>query len=495
MLHALDLHSLDAVVCDEIAIHASFLEERAASAPPTPDPQELEHLLRQNCRDLIAASYDHFQTAVLENPFGTVYEVQKQQAIAALKEELRVKAAAASSAEERQVYLNYARVAHLQFAQKAKQLDAVVAQCNQDVPEPQHYACSTTGYTSSSSGVCGGLAALSMGLLGMATRRTGGRKVSRGIPEPSQTLVPPESLSVSYTHGEDPLPVDGAEGVLVDDESAVVTLGFDLREDRPYSDHSGESRAAKAEADKVFVEWDETSGSGGENDQDIPTHPGIKVLPALPIAVPLDDNVGATEEVPKPKYVQLPSGSPRRSIIGILADAALYSTFAFAATATAALLIYNALTSSHPDVSPKHEVVASYTSHAPSVSPPESLQDSVPSPEQPSGITYSPAVAPAYDAENPAPWYQIEKADLSNNGRTLDLRLGPHLSMERRTVRLTYDVNGDGKADRTTYVDSQEQLTITVPGNIIDVGVGFRNEEQPGFIYHCSVRFERKNAV
>ncbi|MEK6867610.1 MAG: hypothetical protein AABX98_02190, partial [Nanoarchaeota archaeon] len=203
---------------DEIAIHSSVLEQRAASAPPTPDPRQLEQLLRQDCRDLIAASYDAFRTVALENPLRIVYEVQKQQAIAALKAELRAKAAAATSAEERQMYLNYARVAHLQFAQKARQLDALVALYHQDVPEPQHYLCSTTGYGPSSSGVCGGLAALSMGLLGMASQRIR-VKVARhngvaGSP-PSPTIVPPEPLSVMYS-SED---ITGDDGVIVDDDA------------------------------------------------------------------------------------------------------------------------------------------------------------------------------------------------------------------------------------------------------------------------------------
>ena len=285
------IHNLDELLFrDQIAIHADAFQDRAdrVSAPSTvPDPQHLEQLLRQDCRDLITSSYDAFHAAVLENPLGTVYEVHKQQAITALKEELRAKAAAATSAEERQIYLNYARVAHLQFAQKTKSLDAVVASYNQNVPEPQHYLCSTTGYGPSSSGVCSGLAALGMGLLGMANRRIEKKKAKNGVTglHSSPTIVPPEPLSVAYTHGQALPPVDDADGVIVDEPDAVISNGFDVREDRPYIDHSALSRQAKGEEDNVFVEWD-----------DPPTSPGRKAPAAVSSATFVPD-AESTEEV------------------------------------------------------------------------------------------------------------------------------------------------------------------------------------------------------
>ena len=95
--------------------------------------------------------------------------------------------------------------------------------------------------------------------------------------------------------------------------------------------------------------------------------------------------------------------------------------------------------------------------------------------------------APIFDVTNPTLQYQIEEVYVRNQGRTLDLRLGADLSSQGQTVRVRYDTNNDGKADHVKYTSAKPRVTITVPGNIIDVGVGLK--EATHFTYYSSVKF------
>lgn len=466
MIHSID----DLLIVDEMAIHASLEAHGSSSMQP---PLFSEHAIREQCRDIITNSYMTFASTVLENPVGIVYDVQKQSAIAALKDALRLKALAATSAEERQIYLNYARVAHLQFAQKAKQLDAVVVAYNQEVPSS--YLCSTTG--SQPSGICIGLAALSLSLLGMANKRSQKENVKPAAQDgdarsSSPTIVLPQSLSVVYTSGTHSTRTDGADAILVDSEDETEEgnngplTGIIVKDERNYIDNGAATLHAKAAEDKIFVEWDEP-----------PTAPGKEKI---------EEKYNTLEALPaaqqKPK---------RRGIFAPLA----YGAVALLTVATAAVVTLNTVTLSSPT---KYE-----TQIQPAVSSEaiaqevEISQEQIPPPQNvlPYTITYESTNAPHYDAKNLAPWYQIEKATIRDDGKTLDLRLGPYLSMDGRTVRVTYDTNNDGKADRVKYVDSAESLSLTVSGKVIDVGVGFIKEDSPGFTYHSSIRFDQKSSV
>jgi len=514
---------LDDIVYDEIAIHALFFEEQAASAPPAQDPHELEHLLRQNCRDLIAASYTSFQTAVLENPFGTVYNVQKQQAIAALKAALHAKAAAASSAEERQIYLNYARVAHLQFAQKAKGLDTAVASYHQDVPEPQYVRSLPSEQHRTSDDFPYFLAMAGVGRGGRKKRKKDGGRDESAL---GSNLAPvPDDSSPSSPTARAAVPLESGFTELVEFQDHQCS--------NPYSGGSGEGSVGDRIEIADITQPQLTPpvrpvASAVPYIEMPPADPSIDfvVLPLVPLPASVDDDTSDPPTAPGKsrsvlrgnqgsKVLQSLPGSPDKGYQNIQAlaaqqqraphsrflEKAVYSTLVAATVATAVVLGYTAPSSyvSTPSSGGQSSTPTVVVSSAPvePISSTQEYQEYIPASEVHSQntISYEQTTPPLYDAQNPAPWYQIKTAKLRNDGQTLDLRLGPHLSMEGRTVRVNYDNNGDGKADRTKYVDSQELLTITVPGTIIDVGVGFRNQEQLGFTYHSSVRFDDKNAV
>ena len=91
------------------------------------------------------------------------------------------------------------------------------------------------------------------------------------------------------------------------------------------------------------------------------------------------------------------------------------------------------------------------------------------------------------DVTNPTLQYQIEEGYVRNQGRTLNLSLGAGLSSDGQTVRVRYDTNNDGTADHVKYASAKPTLTITVPGNLTDVGVGLK--EATHFTYYSSVKF------
>ncbi len=419
----------------------------------------LEETIRQECRDLISASYDLFHAAVLQNPFGILYQHSKKQAAAALRKELYARAEAADSDKERKLYLNYARVAHLHFAQKTKELDKVVASHNLDAPEPQQYSCSTV--PSKPSGFFSYITTALSLLPLMAMLR--GRKGEEENKD-DDIIELPSAPDDNYNNG----------GVFtlntLNDNSSFPTNQIVISDRTGYVDCSHNNLDARPWDDETFT------------DEDEPTDYGYY---SCNVRVPQDS--AQHQSFQKREGWRFP-----RFLSRVVAN---HFTLTFALIgACFYTTVYPSLTYNVQQQRQEQEVVVyrtpasvpSSTLHHDSST---SVLDTSPITSTPAlshTISYDPIGAPAYDAQNPAQWYQIEKAELSNNGRTLDLRLGPDLSGDGKTVRVRYV---DGQFTRVKYLDAEASLSFNVPSNngrILDAGVGVRGNSS--FTYLSSVR-------
>ncbi len=562
-------------------------------------------VVRQECRDIITDFYTSFEDAYLANPFSQTYDSFKASRVSALKNYLKEKAASAHTAAEKQLYLNYARVAHLQFSQKEKAsgLQERILEYHLDAPEP--VMCSTVPYRDSDSSEFSYLLAAASGVaFAMARGHKGSKKRKKGT---SDTLVPDdEAGKVRYSGdkgGEEPIALDdnsteeikvaplarvGLDGELeemsmdADSEERGLDLAANVRELHRYSIAQGQATKQKApENGQRGAALDAALGSPKDSysrleelaaeqksieksnvtpdPQHASTFYGMrKYFPSMPNitdvrnaakqyrdfllagaamgAIAVAAGAIAIAHVvsdpcyhPKPQDVELCKLSAQYKVKQAIIDkqkaegtydwsqlhvpeAALQSV-----PASQSVPVYDPFVMAHTvskletqtasigDASADTQTVNAAPSDilsSLSLSPVSTSMNTAPQSQDVHNpvshsyqISYSPTTAPAYDSANPAPWYQIEEATLRNNGKTLDLQLGPHLSLDGRTVRVRYDTNGDGRADHTKYFTSAQELSLTVPGKITDVGVGFINEEQPGFTYHSSVRFDQKNAV
>lgn len=481
----------------EPSAYVVSLEDRVediAGAPLTTTSSDIPSLaeIRESCRDLFTSVYSSFEAHVKEHLAGTLYVAEKQRAITALKEELYVRAAE-TTGDARQMYLNYAKVAHLHFSKKAKQLDETIASYAIDAPEPQQYLSRTSEQQHDSHDPQVPYFFAAFGVRPNSHRKKKDRGKERkpcnnhspGLVSAITAVPVDEAIVGNEDDGSDGLTASGGHlsipgRIISSDEVRLVCINENML---PKLVVLGASANAGGRGSQTYLS---ASKVAADFAAEVPTNPGVD--PPQIIMPSLSQSVSAPSS-------PVSSSSSRSSIYSILSiGLGCLAVGLAAATLSLATIAYFNKDSNHvPEekYASTHVHVAPSSptpSYAPAEISPALVSVSMQEPYSSTGLYYFPQKAPVNEQGKPqvsADWYQIKSA--VQEGNTFTMTVGNEVSLDGRVARFGVDTDGDGKVNKTIYKPLDHQIKITLSESATVMHAGFGVKSPAGMTYLSSV--------